>query len=69
MSKKQKASAEVKLPARFVVASFTNKRSQSIHTVHLPRKDESKPANSMLFLVHGIAEHCKHVPFTMCSVD
>jgi hypothetical protein len=62
MSSKEKAitaAGAVDLPARFVVGSLTNKRSQSIHTLHLPRKDEAKPANSMVFLVHGIAEHCK----------
>ena len=64
MATKEKAIAaagELKLPPRFIVSSFTNKRSQSIHTVHLPRKDETKPPKAMLFLAHGIAEHCKNV--------
>lgn len=70
MSTKEKAIAaagEAKLPPRFVVGSFTNKRSQSIYTLHLPRKDESKPAKSMLLLVHGIAEHCKCVIRAFCN--
>ena len=62
MATKEKAIAaagELKLSARFVVSSLTNKRSQTLHTVHLPRKDESNPPKAMLFLVHGIAEHCE----------
>ena len=62
MATKEKAIAaagELKLPAGFVVSSFANRRSQTLHTVHLPRKDESTPPKAMLFLAHGIAEHCE----------
>ena len=46
------------LPERFEIGSFTNKRSQSIFTIHLPRVDTSVPPKATLVLIHGTAEHC-----------
>ncbi|KAK1736101.1 serine aminopeptidase (family S33) [Skeletonema marinoi] len=46
------------LPDGFIVDSFTNSRSQSIFTIHLPRADMSVPPKAMFVLVHGTAEHC-----------
>ena len=46
------------LPNKYILDSFTNSRSQSIFTIHLPRVDTSLPPKAMFFLVHGTAEHC-----------
>ena len=46
------------LPDRYIVDSFTNSRSQSIFTIHLPRSDTSVPPKAMFVLIHGTAEHC-----------
>lgn len=62
MSTKEKAIAaagDAILPSGFITSSLTNKRSQSIYTIHLPRTDAAKPAKGMLFLAHGVGEHCK----------
>lgn len=44
--------------SRYVVGSFQNSRSQSLFTINLPPKDTSSPPKAMLFVVHGVAEHC-----------
>lgn len=46
------------LPDRYITDSFTNARSQSIFTIHLPRADTSVPPKAMFILIHGTAEHC-----------
>src|SRR6056300_524187 len=46
------------LPEGFEIGSFTNKRSQSNFTIHLPRVDTSVPPKATLVLIHGTAEHC-----------
>lgn len=62
MSAKEEAAAaaasDPKLPSRFVVGSFQNSRSQSLFTINLPPKDTSSPPKAMVFVVHGVAEHC-----------
>lgn len=53
------AADEPELPnPNFVTGSFKNSRSQSLFTIHLPRKDTSSPSKAQLVLVHGVAEHC-----------
>lgn len=58
----EKASAGIGKPdlpnPRFVVGTFQNSRSQNLFTVNLPQKDASSPPKAMLFLVHGLGEHC-----------
>eukprot|EP00804_Cyclotella_cryptica_P008158 CCRYP_004628-RA/>CCRYP_004628-RA protein AED:0.11 eAED:0.11 QI:158/0.85/0.75/1/0.71/0.62/8/934/587 len=61
MTAKEKAipvGDDANLPRGFVTNSFTNRRSQSLYVMHLPRRDGSKPPKAMLFVLHGIAEHC-----------
>ncbi|KAL7525475.1 hypothetical protein ACHAWF_001381 [Thalassiosira exigua] len=53
------SSSDPNLPnPNFIIGSFVNCRSQSLFTINLPPKDTSTPPNAMLFLVHGVAEHC-----------
>lgn len=46
------------LPPQIHAGGFQNSRSQSLFTIHLPRKVMSTPAKSMLIFVHGLADHC-----------
>lgn len=46
------------LPDGYITDSFTNSRSQSIFTIHLPRANASVPPKAMFLLIHGAAEHC-----------
>lgn len=44
--------------ARFIFGSFKNSREQSLFTINLPPRDTSCPPKAMLFLSHGVMEHC-----------
>jgi acylglycerol lipase len=42
----------------FALGRFQNSRNQSLFTINLPPNDTSSPPKALVFLVHGVAEHC-----------
>ncbi|KAL9179486.1 hypothetical protein ACHAXT_008776 [Thalassiosira profunda] len=64
MPKSAAAAAEPPVPPpdlpnpNFATSTFENGRSQKLFALNLPQKHKNAPPRAMLFVVHGVAEHC-----------